>query len=71
MMVMMTLVSDSSNQEQVDQEAIDDIERINELRHPQVHHQWIYHIDHSEGTGLTPGHLQRRHPPQTWLPIST
>ena len=35
--------------EQEEQEATDDIERINELRHPQVHHHWIYHIDHTEG----------------------
>ena len=34
------------------QEATDDIDRLNELRHPEVHHQWIYHIDHTEGTVL-------------------
>ena len=28
--------------------------RINELRHPEVHHQWIYHIEHTEGTVLPP-----------------
>ncbi|MFM7983543.1 MAG: hypothetical protein ACKPKO_29875, partial [Candidatus Fonsibacter sp.] len=36
------------------QEAIDDIDRINELRHPRVYHQWTYHIDPTKGTVLPP-----------------
>ena len=37
-----------------EQEATDDIERINELRHPQVHHQWTRHIDPTQGAVLPP-----------------
>ena len=37
-----------------EQEATDDIERINELRRPQVHHQWTQHIDPTQGAVLPP-----------------
>ena len=40
--------------EQQYQEAAYDIGCINDLRHPQVHHLCIYHIDHSEGPVLPP-----------------
>ncbi|MFM7989947.1 MAG: hypothetical protein ACKPKO_62600, partial [Candidatus Fonsibacter sp.] len=36
------------------QEALDDIDRINELRHPRVYHHWTYHMDHTKGTGPPP-----------------
>ena len=39
-------------------EARDDIERLAELRHPHVDHQWLYHIDPSAGTVLPPGVYQ-------------
>ena len=40
------------HREMQDQEAIDDIARVNELRHPEVHHQWTHHIDCTQGTVL-------------------
>ena len=32
----------------------DDIDRLAELRHPQVDHQWTYHINSAKGTVLPP-----------------
>ena len=36
------------------QAALGDMDRLAELRHPQVDHRWVYHIDPSEGTVLPP-----------------
>ena len=39
---------------EMQEQATDEIERISELRHPQVHHQWTHHIDPTQGTVLAP-----------------